>query len=284
MLKNKKLTILIAVFAILLILSNTCFAATVSSEKAKFEVVENNVCNIKINNSSEFEKKMVSYDLEKKEVDIQLKVTNNGSTPLDDPCEIVLVIDNSDSMKNSVSSTQTRMQAVTSSAKKLVNELFKHDTVSVSVVSFSTANGLNSTALSEDWIPEGTLQDAKLLTALTDSKDTVLNAITTIENGSRGARTDIEAGLTIAGNQFSNTINNKFIILLSDGVPNISLGVGTGNYEAIDITNTKNALLNLASKGIKIFSMLTGVPNTFVNDELGTYKDIAEAIFGYMKS
>ena len=48
MLKNK-IKISVMLVAILLILSNVCFAVTVSSEKAKLEIVENNICNIKIN-------------------------------------------------------------------------------------------------------------------------------------------------------------------------------------------------------------------------------------------
>ena len=280
----KKRILSITVLLLIILVSNV-FAATVSSKNCTFEVVEDNICNIRITDKAFFEKKMIDHSIENREVTIRLTVKNNATTPLDEPCEIVLLIDNSDSMSSTISSGGTRMQAVIASAKQFAAELLKSDTVKVSVVSFSSANGLNARYTDPGWIEEGTEADAKLLTGLTDSKDAVNAAIDSLGTNSLGARTDIEAGISLAKKQFTGTVDNKFIILLTDGVPNLSLGRSAAAYSQADITNTKNALTSLGQNGIKIFSMMTeqstGNPNPEDPSEtLGTYADIATAVFG----
>lgn len=264
----KKLKKISSIILLVLLLCSSVFAATTSSEKAKLEIVENNICTINITDNAVFEKKIVDYDLEKKELTIGLKVSNNATRPLDKPSEIVLVIDNSLSMDETIATGGSRMEAVADSAKLLATELLKLDTVKLSVVSFST--GAN----------EGTITDAKLRTTLTNSKDTVMNAITEVANDATGVRTDIEAGITLASQQFTGTCDNKFIILLTDGVPNISLGSNKILYSGITATNTKNALKKLETDGIQILSMMTGV-TTDVESQTGkTYKQLAEEVFG----
>lgn len=264
----KKLKKISSIILLVLLFCSSVFATTVSSEKAKLEIVENNICTINITDNAVFEKKIVDYDLEKKELTIGLKVSNNATRPLDKPSEIVLVIDNSLSMDETIATGGSRMEAVADSAKLLATELLKLDTVKLSVVSFST--GAN----------EGTITDAKLRTALTNSKDTVMNAITEVANDATGVRTDIEAGITLASQQFTGTCDNKFIILLTDGVPNISLGSNKILYSGVTATNTKNALKKLETDGIQILSMMTGV-TTDVESQTGkTYKELAEEVFG----
>lgn len=264
----KKLKKISSIILLVLLLCSSVFAATTSSEKAKLEIVENNICTINITDKAVFEKKLIDYDLDKKELTIDLKVSNNATRPLDKPSEIVLVIDNSLSMDETIATGGSRMEAVADSAKLLATELLKLDTVKLSVVSFST--GAN----------EGTITDAKLRTALTNSKDTVMNAITEVANDATGVRTDIEAGITLASQQFTGTCDNKFIILLTDGVPNISLGSNKILYSGATATNTKNALKKLENDGIQILSMMTGV-TTDVESQTGkTYKQLAEEVFG----
>lgn len=265
--KNVKKFITVFIL-IMLLLSTAVLAETITSEKTVMELVENNICTIKINDNSAFEKKLVSYDLDKKELTIGLKIYNNATSPLDQPSEIVLLIDNSLSMKETISTGGTRMEAVTDSAKILAQELLKHDTVKLSVVSFSTGDD------------EGTLTDAKLRTPLTNVESDVLDAITEVSNDATGVRTDIEAGITIASEQFSETCENKFIILLTDGVPNISLGSNKIQYSGTTATNTKNAMLKLENDGIQIISMMTGVTNDIETQTGMTFKELAEEVFG----
>lgn len=282
---KKKISILIMISLLLALISTNVFAAKVSSEKSTFEIVENNICTINLNDKATFEKKIINYDLNKKEVTIQLKITNNSVEPIVEstPSEIVLVIDNSYSMLNTLSNGQTRMQAVLSAAKSLVAELMSHNNVKVSVVTFSSANPVNMTYTDSNWIPEGTEQDARLRIALSDSSTSVINSITEIQTGQTGERTNIEAGLSIAKKQFSSENSNKYILLLTDGVPNLSLNGNTQNYEMVDVTNTKNAILNLKNEGIGLISVMTEQSNsTIQHTDMGevTYVDIAERIFG----
>ena len=283
MFKTKKNFILLAVIAILVILSNSCFAATVSSEKASFEIVENNVCTIQINDTSTFEKKIVSYDLEKKEVDIQLKVTNNATPIINKPTEIMFVIDNSLSMvENAVVGYDSRMDAVVSSAKKLATSLLDQtNLIKIGVVSFST--GPVAT--------QGTVaNDAELRIKASSSKADVLNAIEKIKTdtlaakaagGDKYVRTDIEAGLTLAGQNFSDTCESKYMILLSDGVPNVSLGSNRILYSGETSTRTKAKLQSLANEGVTIFTVMAGVNSTSIAAGTEkTYREIAEEIFG----
>lgn len=256
------------ILLLIVLLSTSVFAATINSEKAKLEIVENNICTINITDEAIFEKKLIDYDLTKKEITIGLKVTNNAIPPLDKPSEIVLVIDNSLSMDETIATGGTRMEAVADSAKLLATELLKLDTVKLSVVSFST--GAN----------EGTITDAKLRTSFTDSEEVVLAAITEVANDATGVRTDIEAGITLASQQFTGTCDSKFIILLTDGVPNISLGSNSIIYSGVTAANTKDALLEIDGKGIEILSMMTGVTNSIESQTGKTYKELAEEVFG----
>lgn len=281
---------IISIITVLLILlhSTSVFAATVSSKNTTFEVVEDNVCTINITDKAVFEKKMIDYDLEKKEATIQLKVTNNNITPLDKPSEIVFVIDNSSSMNDTISTGGTRMNAIADSAKLLATELLKLDTVKIGIVSFSSTYLVGQPAGSS-YTPEGTIADGQLRLALTNSKNDIFNAISEIENGDKGARTNIDAGLQIASQQFSGTCESQFIILLTDGVPNLHVNDSTIYYDVDDINQTKNTLTSFNNKNIKIISMMTEVSNEQVslrqtaNDTTGipTWQvDIAEAIFG----
>lgn len=265
----KKLKKISCIILLVLLFCSSVFAATVSSEKAKLEIVENNTCTINITDTAVFEKKIIDYDLDKKELTIGLKVTNNAVRPLDKPSEIVLVIDNSLSMDETIATGGSRMEAVADSAKLLATELLKLNTVKLSVVSFSAGE-----------TNRGVLTDAKLRTALTNSKDTVMNAITEVSNDATGTQTDIEAGITLASQQFTGTCDNKFIILLTDGVPNVSLGSNKIQYSGVTATNTKSALKKLENSGIQILSMMTGVTNAVDSQTGKSYKELAEEVFG----
>lgn len=265
----KKLNKIISILLILLfVLSTTILATTTSSDKAKLEIVENNVCTISINNVAKFEKKIIDYNLEEKELTLELKVSNTAETLLNKPSEIFLVIDNSLSMKEEISTGVTRLEAVTDSATTLANELLKIETVKVGIVSFSTGD------------EEGTITDANLLITPTAVKDNVTSAISTISNGDLGVRTNIDAGITLANQNFSEDCENKFIVLLTDGVPNATIGGPILTYSGETATKTKAKLQQIDSEGVTIFSVMTGVPNIEEPTSGKTYKALAEEIFG----
>ena len=266
MLKTKK-KFIFAITAILLLISTTCLAATTSSEKAKFEIVENNICTININDIAKFEKKITSYDLEKKELTIELKVTNTAEPIFNKPTEITFVIDNSLSMKDAVG-TSTRFDVITDSAKTLATKLMENENVKIGITTFSTGD------------EEGTLTDAKLRLKPSADKATVLSTIDSIKVAEFGPRTNIEAGLTIANQNFTKDCECKYIVLLTDGVPNTAVGGPTLTYSGETATKTIAKLKELDKAGVKIFSVMTGVPDVEEPSTGITYKSLAEEIFG----
>ncbi|MFR2535356.1 MAG: vWA domain-containing protein [Clostridia bacterium] len=258
----------VALILVFLLISTTCFAASTSSKNATLEIVENNIGTISINDIANFEKKMISSDLTKKELTIQLKITNTAQEVFAKPTEIFLVIDNSLSMKDEVSANVTRLKAVTDSAKTLASALLKNENVKVGVVSFSTGE------------QEGTITDATLQTIPTNKESDVLSNITKIAENPLGARTNIDAGITLANQNFTQTAENRYIILLTDGVPNAAIDGPILTYSGEVATKTKAKLQKLSTDGISLFSLMTGVPDIEEPSTGITYKALAEEIFG----
>lgn len=266
----KKLNKIFALSLLLiLILSTVTLAATSNSKNLKLEIVENNICKINIKDSAIFEKKIAKYDIKKKEITMQLQISNIAKAPLSEPTEIFLVIDTSDSMKKEVSTGVTRMQAITEAASKLSTELLKNENVKIGIVTFSTSDNF------------GTIADAKLKTALTSSSSDVSSIISAITYDGNG-QTNIDAGVTLASQNFSSSCENKYIILLTDGVPNYSIGKSTFEYSGTTATNTKAKLEKITKTDkINLISVMTGVESNVENPETGeTYKALAEEIFG----
>lgn len=266
---NKILTIILLLF---LVVSTTCFAATTTSKDLKLEIVENNVCTINIKDSAIFEKKIIDYNLDKKEITLQMQIKNIAEKPLTGPSEIILVMDTSDSMVKEVSTGVTRMDAIKAAANKLATTLLKNENVKLGIVTFSTSDKF------------GTLEDAKLKSALTSSSEDISKVIESITFDGNG-QTDIDAGITLASQNFSETCENKYIILLTDGVPNCSIGKPTFEYSGTTATNTKKTLEKITSTDkINLISVMTGVEN-IENKETGrTYKELSEEIFGTSKN
>ena len=80
----------------------------------------------------------------------------------------------------------------------------------ISVVTFASLNTSN-------YSEEGTIKDANVLCSLTNDATKITNSLTNIPQN--GPRTNLEAGLELAYKQFSNEKNNKYIIVLTDGIP-----------------------------------------------------------------
>lgn len=242
---NMKKKIFIILFLVLILFANMSFA---SYATVKMEVVEEPVCTIDLGENSKFEKKLISKDLSNKEVTLQLEVTNNEGT-LKPTGEIMLVIDNSDSMNTEVSSDVTRKDLVFESAKTLVTNLLKDNSnLQIGIVSFSS---------NLDVSKEGTIEDASVVSTLSNDVTLLENAISSIEP--TGSRTDLDAGLELATNQFTSTDNNKYMIVLTDGVPNIAVDYDKKYYSDDVIAKTKEQLQATQTNGINLITMLTGI-------------------------
>ena len=265
-----KKSVLITLFLFLFLVANISLA---SYDTVTMTVVEEPVCTIEIGENSSFEKRLIEKNLNDKEVTLQLQVTNEEAS-LQPTGEVMLVIDNSMSMEEIVEGTTTREDLVIESANTLVNTILEgNNNLQVGVVSFST---------NADVSLEGTIDDANLVSDLSSDPQSLTSAISNIQY--TGPRTDLEAGLSLASQYFTEEDNNKYIIVLTDGIPNVALDYDGMYYSDDVISKTRSQLISLATSGYDIITMLTGitetddVPATRQDDK--TYGDIIEEIFG----
>lgn len=267
-----KKKIFLGIFLILIFIANMSFA---SYSTVQMEVVEEPVCTIQIGENSKFEKKLVNKDLANKEVTLQLQVTNEEQSAK--PAgELMLVLDNSDSMNELVEpdneQSESRKDLIFESSRTLVSNLLEgNDNLQIGIVSFSS---------NVDSSQEGTSADANVVAALSNNATELNNAISNIE--ANGPRTDLDAGITLASKQFTETDNNKYMIVLTDGVPNIALGYNNPYYSDDVINTTKAKLQQLENEGINITTMLTGIEdeNYTPITTTKTFGQIINEIFG----
>lgn len=263
-----KKKIFITTLLLLILLVNVSFA---SYSTVTMTIVEEPICTIQLSDNSKFEKKLISKDLQNKEVTLQLQVTNEEKS--NKPTgEIMLVLDNSDSMKLETSTGTVRKDLVFESAKTLVSNLLKDNkNLKIGVVSFSTNTDVSK---------EGTTEDAEVVSKLSNDSNALLNSISSIE--ATGPRTDLEAGLEIASGEFTKTDNNKYMIVLTDGVPNVALNYNKVYYSDDVITKTKTKLEALKTANIDVITMLTGIdnPEQVPAGVTKSYNQIITEIFG----
>ncbi len=242
-----KRKIFMGLFLIFILISNLSFA---SYNSVTMSVVEEPVCTIELGENSKFEKKLIQKDLTNKEVTLQLQVSNEELSQKATG-EIMLVVDTSVSMNEKVPNGQTRKEAVFESAKILVDKLLQgNDQLDIGIVSFSS---------NSDVAKEGTLEDATVVSTLTKDASALSSAISGIE--ATGVRTALQSGLELASQQFTNKENDKYIIVLTDGLPNISLGFDGVYYSDNVYNDTKQELQKLDNQGIHIITMLTQITN-----------------------
>ena len=240
-----KKKIFITTLLLLIMLVNVSFA---SYSTVTMSVVEEPICTIQLSDNSKFEKKLISKNLQNKEVTLQLQVTNEEKS--NKPTgEIMLVLDNSESMKLETSTGSVRKDLVFESAKTLVSNLLKdNESLKIGVVSFSTNTDVSK---------EGTTEDAQVVSKLSNDSNALLNSISSIE--ATGPRTDLEAGLEVASGEFTKTDNSKYMIVLTDGVPNVALNYNKVYYSDDVINKTNAKLKSIEANNIKLFTMLTGI-------------------------
>lgn len=272
-----KKKVFFSLFLILVLIANISLA---SYNTVQMEVVEEPVCTIDFSENSGFEKRLISKNLNNKEVTLQLQVTNE-ETMLKPTGELVLVLDNSDSMNNFIDEeeTTTRKDLIFESAKTLISNLLEgNEDLQIGIVSFSSYYNPENIG---DATQEGVLSaDASVISEFSNNISDLNNAIDNIQ--ATGPRTDLDAGITLASQQFTEEDNNKYMIVLTDGVPNIALG--NNSYYSDEVINlTKTKLQELDNQGIRIITMLTGIDNADekpLTSQPKTYGQIIEEIFG----
>ena len=266
----KKTKILLTLFLLITLI------ATISSAAYKdvtMSVVAEPTATINFGTGSTVERSVISKDLQNKEITLQLKVTNNEAN-LKPTGESMLVIDNSQSMLDKVSDTKTREDLVLESAQTLITNLLKNNSeLKIGVVSFSTNSDISK---------EGTSEDAKLISNLTNDYSKLKTAISNIQYD--GPRTDLQAGISLAKTQFTDKTDkaHKYIIVLSDGVPNVAINYDKKYYSDDVISKTKSELQSLSDITDNIYIMLTGIKDgdSVASPSTKTYNQIIESIFG----
>lgn len=269
--------IMLTTILLIVIMSTTVFAGS----SVKMEIVEDNICKIDLNEDSYFEKKIIDSNLEKHEVTLQLKVTNNAKSIIPEG-ELMLVIDSSLSMDEIVKGETTRKDLVLDSANKLVENLLQANPTSlkIGVVTFSTGTELND----DGYLITGTSADAQKVCDLTNNVSNLKSKISSIKG--TGQYTNLDSGLQLAKQLFSKNASNKYMIILTDGLPNLAVGYNDlVSYKGITdvIKQTKSTLSSLDD--IEVITMLTGITEeeaTFRTDGTNTYtyKQIIEEVFG----
>lgn len=282
-------TIFILLF--LLLFTYTFSFANTEYNKAdiSMKLVEDNVCNIKFGEYGEFEKKLIKYDINNKTVDIELTVKNNAEPTVNKNAEVVLLIDSSRSMSinpaNIPGTDMTRKEAVLASAETLIDKLLKSNpNTKIGIVEFATNAELND----EGYTEEGTDKDAKIITdSLTSDKSELLDAINTVSEDIMGPRTNLEVGLDAAYSLFDQSTSNtseKFIITLTDAIPNTARGITMDTYSEKTSKPTRDKLIELDNKGINLISILIEMSDDEIQDSKEdpkpTYREVAERIFG----
>lgn len=240
-----KKKILMGIFLIVILIANVSFA---SYNTVTMTVVEEPICTIKMGENSKFEKKLISKDLANKEVTLQLQVTNEEISQKPTG-ELILVLDDSHSMSSPVSGNTTRKELLFEAAQNLVSNLLRDNTqLKIGIVSFSTKSVTE----------EATIEDANVVAPLSNDVATLTNAISNLETN--GPRTNLHAGLSLASQQFSQTSTNKYMIVLTDGIPNVAINESIYFSENV-FNKTKEMIQTVGNTGIKLSVMLTGIDN-----------------------
>lgn len=269
--------ILFTIFLLIFMMSTTVFAST----NVSMEIVEDNICNIDLNENCLFEKKIIDSDLENHKVTLQLKISNESNIIIPSG-ELILVIDSSQSMDEVIEGTTTRKDLVLESANKLVESLLKANPTSlkIGVVTFSTSSQKDD----EGYLITGTAADAQKVCDFTNDLSILTSKISSIKG--TGQYTNLDSGLQLANKQFSTDNNNKYMIVLTDGLPNLAVGYNDlVTFEGLTdvITQTKSTLNSLTN--VKLITMLTGINNeaaTFRTNGTNTYTygQVINEVFG----
>ena len=273
----------------LLVMCSVVSAATVNKGDVTMALVEDNACHITFGKYGEFDKKLLKLDTTNKTIDISLTARNKAEKPADRKADVVLLIDSSRSMSTNqilINGVATkRKKAVLDSAEDLVNKLLAESpNIKIGVVEFATSTEVND----QGFTIEGTDKDANIVTdALSNDKTVIETALDKVANTTMGARTNVEVGLDTAYKLLETETDpevEKYIVVLTDAIPNTSRGVAGDFYTDKTLVPTRNKLLELKDKGVNIISMLINM----TDDEIAvsqetpkpTYKQVAQRLFG----
>lgn len=231
---KKILKIFILMIMAVISLENMIYATA-----TEFKIIDKNgqIKNLE-NDQGYISKLLVDSNVNNGEVTIELKLSNTSSEEKKiGKTEVIFVVDNSASMGTTTSAGISRKKAVVNAMQTFVNKLYEQNSnIYIGLVKFS--------------------ENGNVMCNLTNEKQTMLNAITTFENTALESNTNISAGLTTANSKFTSDCKNKIIVLLTDGIS--------------EVTTTKNTLLNVEQTGTYIISMVNQTNSQEVTQIFGT--------------
>lgn len=274
---KKKISLM--VFLLLIMMTANVFATT----KVTMEIVEDNICKIDLNEYCTLEKRIINSELEEHKITLQLKI-NNNSEVLIPSGELMLVIDSSSSMNDIVEGGKTRKDLVLESANKLVQGLLEANptTLKIGLVTFSSSSEKDANG----YFVTGTARDAQQVCEFTNDLTTLSDKISAIEGS--GQYTNLDSGLQLAKQQFTDDNTNKYMIILTDGLPNLAVEYNDlVTYQGLtDVINqTKSTLTSL--ENVEIITMLTGISEEEAvlredkqNNLSYTYAQVIQEVFG----
>lgn len=280
--------IFIMIVTIMLVIS-ICGSVKATELKTELKVIQKaSETKYLENDQGYISKTVVDSNSDTGEVTIELKLSNTKKETEQityDSTELIFVVDNSVSMEEKVTDTETRRDVVISSAKDFTSKLFKDvNNLKVGLVYYYGFD------LEEDGETNkqsyGTLDTAKLLTNLTSDENEIQEALTSLTTMNYNSGTNTDAGLQKAKSMFSSSKTvQKFIILLSDGVPNHAVGVSIASGGLLGPTaserqssvnsKTKSTMQSISNSNINLISILAGLKDLTEEE-----RNVFEIVFG----
>ena len=266
----KKISIILI---LMLLMISMCGNVNAAELKTNLDIIQKASETKYLENDQGFiSKTIVDSNSDTGEVTIELKLSNTAKEveKINDT-EVFLVVDNSPSMDYNTSLGKTRKELVLNSASQLVESIFNNfSSVKVGLIDF---HGYRNK------------YDATVRQKLTNDKSLVISAIDKQVTRSTVSGTNIDAGLQIAKENFSNGVSNKIIVLLTDGAPTTDCNGTDGNNDVtseksiIAQENTKNKISSLKSEDIYIIAMLTDLDEADENTtKYNTLEELNEAV------
>lgn len=224
---------------ILMIIGVISLENMIYATATEFKIIDKNgqIKNLE-NDQGYISKLLVDSNVNNGEVTIELKLSNTSSEEKKiGKTEVIFAVDNSASMGTTTTTGNTIKQEVINSMITFVDKLYEQNSnIYIGLVKFS--------------------ESGNVICNLTNEKQTMLSAITAFEKTTLESNTNISAGITTANSQFTSDCKNKIIVLLTDGIS--------------EVTTTKNTLLNVAKTGTYIISMINQTNSQEVTQIFGT--------------
>lgn len=218
----RKSKIIIFIVLCIMLLTPVVQASTIG-------VVNSNSNNYVLNSDMKFTKKIVNYDEENQEIEIELCLRNLNKNKKDiEDIEIAIVLDNSGSMAEK-ENNETKKDTTYSATNKFIELVYDNiKKLKVGITQYSNSS--------------------QIISSLTDSKETSLNLLRKYINTPCNGGTNTHTALEMAKSQFSSGCKNKVMVLLTDGYPNSP-------------EDTKKELEKLEAEGIYVLSIIVSKEN-----------------------